>query len=132
MSKSEEPVLIRKYPNRRLYLPSTSTYVTLRDLTKMVKSGKDFVVYDTETDEDLTRLVLAQIIFDQAKTAGKIELPITFLRQLICFFGDRKRMPVLRDVKVSTETLAREQEESRKRLRADRIKRPVRWSVKGR
>src|SRR5436853_6800320 len=61
----DEPVTIKKYANRRLYNTGTSTYVTLEDLAAMVKAGHDFVVYDAKTGEDITRSVLAQIIFEQ-------------------------------------------------------------------
>jgi polyhydroxyalkanoate synthesis repressor PhaR len=132
MAKSEETIVIRKYANRRLYRPGTSTYVTLRDLTRMVKSGKDFAVYDIKTDEDLTRSVLTQILLEQANSGGQTQLPITLLRQLICFYGDSTRVRVPRYLKVSVESLAREQGKSRQRLRADRIKRRLRKSVKGR
>src|SRR5262245_62036128 len=65
MDKTQEPVTIKKYANRRLYNTGTSTYVTLEDLAAMVKKGEDFVVYDAKTGEDITRSVLAQIIFEQ-------------------------------------------------------------------
>ena len=132
MAKSEETIVIRKYANRRLYRPGTSAYVTLGDLTRMVKTGKDFAVYDIKTDEDLTRSVLTQILVEQANSGGQNQLPITLLRQLICFYGDSTRMRVPRYLKVSVESLAREHGKSRQRLRVDRIKRRPRKSVKGR
>ena len=67
MAKSETPTTIKKYANRRLYNTGTSTYVTLEDLASMVKEGEDFLVYDAKTGEDITRSVLAQIIFEQEK-----------------------------------------------------------------
>ena len=132
MAKSEETIVIRKYANRRLYRPGTSAYVTLGDLTKMVKSGKDFVVCDIKTDEDLTRSVLTQILLEQANSGGQSQLPITLLRQLICFYGDSTRMRVPRYLRVSVESLAREQEKSRQGMRADRIMRRPRKPVKSR
>ena len=66
-NKTDEPVIIKKYANRRLYNTGTSTYVTLEDLAAMVKTGEDFVVYDAKTSEDITRSVLTQIIFEQEK-----------------------------------------------------------------
>src|SRR5919206_1897081 len=87
MAKSGEPVTIKKYANRRLYNTGTSTYVTLEDLASMVKGGEDFVVFDAKTGEDITRSVLTQIIFEQ-ENKGQNLLPITFLRQLIRFYGD--------------------------------------------
>ena len=70
-TKAAEPVTIKKYANRRLYNTGTSTYVTLEDLAAMVKTGEDFVVYDAKTGEDITRSVLAQIIFEQENKEGQ-------------------------------------------------------------
>ena len=67
MAKSDQPTTIKKYANRRLYNTGTSTYVTLEDLAAMVKDGEDFLVYDAKTGDDITRSVLAQIIFEQEK-----------------------------------------------------------------
>lgn len=85
----EKPTIIKKYANRRLYHTGTSTYVTLDDLARMVKSGEDFVVTDAKTGEDITRAVLGQIIFEQEGRGGQPLLPIAFLRQLIRFYGDQ-------------------------------------------
>jgi polyhydroxyalkanoate synthesis repressor PhaR len=109
MAKSEEPVTIKKYANRRLYNTGTSTYVTLEDLATMVKTGEDFVVYDAKTSEDITRSVLTQIIFEQENKEGQNLLPITFLRQLIRFYGDSMQMLVPRYLEASIDSLAKEQ-----------------------
>ena len=82
------PTTIKKYANRRLYNTASSAYVTLADLAKMVKGGEDFVVFDAKTNEDITRSVLTQIIFEQEGIQGQSLLPTTFLRQLIRFYGD--------------------------------------------
>ena len=104
MAKSDEPITIKKYANRRLYNTGTSTYVTLEDLASMVKSGENFVVYDAKTNEDITRSVLTQIIFEQEnKEGGQNLLPINFLRQLIRFYGDSMQMMVPRYLEVSIE-----------------------------
>ena len=103
MAKSEEPITIKKYANRRLYNTGTSTYVTLEDLAVMVKAGEDFVVYDAKTGEDITRSVLAQIIFEQENKEGQNLLPINFLRQLIRFYGDSMQMMVPRFLEASIE-----------------------------
>ena len=115
-TKSEEPVTIKKYANRRLYNTGTSTYVTLEDLAAMVKTGEDFVVYDAKTGEDITRSVLAQIIFEQENKEGQNLLPIAFLRQLIRFYGDSMQMLVPRYLEVSIESLTREQEKFREQM----------------
>ncbi len=116
MAKPEEPIVIKKYANRRLYNTGTSTYVTLEDLACMVKNGEDFVVYDAKSGEDITRSVLTQIIFEQENKAGQNLLPITFLRQLIRFYGDSMQMLVPRYLEVSIESLTREQEKFRQHL----------------
>lgn len=87
MSKTDSPVIVKKYANRRLYDTATSSYVTLEDLCDMVKRGVDFVVIDAKTEEDLTRTVLTQIIFEQ-ESKGSSLLPIGFLKQVIGFYGD--------------------------------------------
>ena len=116
MAKSETPTTIKKYANRRLYNTGTSTYVTLEDLAAMVKEGEDFLVYDAKTGDDITRSVLAQIIFEQENKAGQNLLPTTFLRQLIRFYGDSMQMVVPRYLEQSIDTLTREQEKFRKQL----------------
>ncbi len=116
MAKTEEPIVIKKYANRRLYNTGTSTYVTLEDLAGMVKNGEDFIVYDAKTGEDITRSVLTQIIFEQENKGGQNLLPITFLRQLIRFYGDSMQMLVPRYLEVSIESLTREQEKFRQQL----------------
>jgi polyhydroxyalkanoate synthesis repressor PhaR len=115
-AQSKEPVIIKKYANRRLYNTGTSTYVTLEDLASMVKNGEDFIVYDAKTGEDITRSVLTQIIFEQENKEGQNLLPITFLRQLIRFYGDSMQMLVPRYLEVSIESLTREQEKFRQQM----------------
>ena len=115
-TKTAEPITIKKYANRRLYNTGTSTYVTLEDLAGMVKSGQDFIVHDAKTGEDITRSVLAQIIFEQENKEGQNLLPIAFLRQLIRFYGDSMQMLVPRYLEVSIDSLTREQEKFRKQM----------------
>jgi polyhydroxyalkanoate synthesis repressor PhaR len=117
MAKSEGPITIKKYANRRLYNTGTSTYVTLEDLATMVKTGEDFVVYDAKTNDDITRSVLTQIIFEQENKEGAQNLlPINFLRQLIRFYGDSMQMLVPRYLEVSLDSLTREQEKFREQI----------------
>jgi polyhydroxyalkanoate synthesis repressor PhaR len=115
MAKSKEPTTIKKYANRRLYNTGTSTYVTLEDLGSMVKAGDDFVVYDAKTNEDITRQVLTQIIFEQ-ESKGQNLLPITFLRQLIRFYGDSLQALVPSFLEFSIDNLVREQEKLRDQM----------------
>ena len=128
MAKSDEPITIKKYANRRLYNTGTSTYVTLEDLATMVKAGEDFVVYDAKTNEDITRSVLTQIIFEQEnKEGGQNLLPINFLRQLIRFYGDSMQMMVPRYLEVSIDLLTRSRRNS-----ASRFRRRSAWAASAR
>jgi len=86
-TETPDPITIKKYANRRLYNTATSKYVTLDDLSVMVKSGVEFVVVDAKSGDDITRSVLTQIIFEE-ESKGQNLLPIKFLRQLIGFYGD--------------------------------------------
>lgn len=81
------PVVVKKYANRRLYNTETSSYITLDNLADMIRAGRDFVVYDAKSSEDITRGVLTQIIVEEESKGGSM-LPATFLRQLIGFYGD--------------------------------------------
>jgi len=86
-NNSDDVTVIKKYANRRLYNTASSSYVTLDDLSSMVKAGEDFVVRDAKSGDDITRSVLTQIIFEE-EAKGENLLPINFLRQLIGFYGD--------------------------------------------
>ena len=114
--EKKEPITIKKYANRRLYNTGTSTYVTLEDLAAMVKVGEDFVVYDAKTGDDITRSVLAQIIFEQETKEGQSLLPIAFLRQLIRFYGDSMQMLVPRFLEASIDSLTKEQGKFREQM----------------
>jgi polyhydroxyalkanoate synthesis repressor PhaR len=116
MAKSDQPTTIKKYANRRLYNTGTSTYVTLEDLASMVKDGEDFLVYDAKSGDDITRSVLAQIIFEQENKAGQNLLPTTFLRQLIRFYGDSMQMVVPKYLEQAIASLTQEQEKFRKQI----------------
>jgi polyhydroxyalkanoate synthesis repressor PhaR len=115
-SGKTKPVIIKKYANRRLYNTETSSYVTLEDLGEMVRSERDFLVYDAKTGEDLTHSVLTQIIVEEEGKSGSNLLPIGFLRQLIRFYGDSIEQLVPKYLEFSMETLTREQEKYRKQF----------------
>jgi len=117
MAKDKEPTTIKKYANRRLYNTGTSTYVTLEDLAEMVKSGEDFAVYDAKTGEEITRSVLTQIIFEQ-ESKGPNLLPITFLRQLIRFYGDSIQNLIPTYLDFSIDSFVREQEKLRNQMQS--------------
>jgi polyhydroxyalkanoate synthesis repressor PhaR len=115
MAKDKEPTTIKKYANRRLYNTGTSSYVTLEDLAAMVKNGEDFTVVDAKSGEDITRSVLTQIIFEQ-ENKGQYLLPITFLRQLIRFYGDSIQNLIPTYLDFSIDSLVREQEKLRSQI----------------
>src|SRR5580704_11153007 len=106
-------VTIKKYANRRLYNTATSSYVTLDDLSKMVKEGVEFNVYDAKTSEDITRNVLTQIIVEEEGKTEQTMLPIGFLRQLIGFYGDNMQWLVPKYLEHSMGTLSKNQEQIR-------------------
>lgn len=116
MARTEKPAdgvtVIKKYANRRLYNTATSSYVTLEHLCQMVKDGEEFVVYDAKTGEDITRPVLAQIIFEE-EGKGQHMLPTSFLRQLIGFYGDNLQSMVPSYLEATMEAFARNQEQMR-------------------
>ena len=106
------PVVIKKYANRRLYNTATSSYVTLDHLASMVKQGTDFVVQDAKSAEDITRSVLTQIIFEE-ESKGQNLLPISFLRQLIRFYGDSLQVLVPGYLEMSMESFSKNGEQMR-------------------
>ena len=112
----KQPVTIKKYANRRLYNTGTSTYVTLEDLAVMVKKGEDFAVFDAKSGEEITRSVLAQIIFEQEGKTGQNLLPIAFLRQLIRFYGDSMQMLVPSYLEFTIDRLTSDQHKLRDQM----------------
>lgn len=118
MPAKDEPVVIKKYANRRLYNTGTSTYVTLEDLADMVKKGEDFTVQDAKTGDDITHPVLTQIIFELENKDGQNMLPVSFLRQLISFYGDQMQMVVPSFLEQSMIAFAKEQERFREQMNA--------------
>ena len=113
---NDQPIKIKKYANRRLYNTATSSYVTLDHLAKMVKEGDDFVVQDAKSGDDITRTVLTQIIVEE-ESKGETLLPISFLRQLIRFYGDSLQALVPRYLEYSMQSFARNQEKMRENIR---------------
>jgi polyhydroxyalkanoate synthesis repressor PhaR len=110
------PIIIKKYANRRLYNTQTSSYVTLDHLCDMVKEGVEFQVRDARTGEDITRQVLAQIIFEEENKGGQHLLPIQFLRQLIRFYGDSLQAFVPSYLEMSMESFTKNQQEMREKF----------------
>lgn len=107
-----EKIVIKKYANRRLYDTSASAYVTLEHLSELTRQGKEFIVQDAKTGEDLTRAVLAQIIFEQENKKEGV-LPVSFLRQLIQFYGDNFQAMLPAYLEMSMKTFNQQQEKWR-------------------
>jgi len=114
---ASQRVIIKKYANRRLYNTASSSYVTLEHLSDMVKEGVDFVVYDAKTNDDITRSVLTQIIFEEEnRGGGQNLLPIQFLRQLIGFYGNSMQAFLPSYLEMSLESFSKQQERMRGQL----------------
>ncbi len=111
-SGDKPPVVVKKYANRRLYNTESSSYITLDSLAEMVRGGRDFVVYDAKTGEDITRSVLTQIIVEE-EAKGRALLPTGFLRQLIGFYGDSMQGLVPNFLEQSLANFGRQQEQVR-------------------
>ncbi len=104
------PIIIKKYANRRLYNTETSNYITLELLSQMTREGKEFVVVDAKTDEDITHNVLTQIIMEEEQR-GKNMLPVNFLRQLISMYGDSMQSMVPQYLEASMEAFRKNQQQ---------------------
>jgi polyhydroxyalkanoate synthesis repressor PhaR len=109
------PVIIKKYANRRLYNTETSAYITLDDLAKMVRAGREFQVLDAKSSDDITRSVLAQIIMEE-ESRGETMLPAGFLRQLIAMYGDSMQAMVPQYLEASMEAFRHNQSQFRSAL----------------
>jgi polyhydroxyalkanoate synthesis repressor PhaR len=111
----QPPVVVKKYANRRLYNTESSSYITLDTLADMVRRGRDFVVYDAKTGDDITRGVLTQIIVEE-EGKGRAMLPTGFLRQLIGFYGDNLQNIVPRYLENAMTAFAHQQEQMRRAM----------------
>jgi polyhydroxyalkanoate synthesis repressor PhaR len=110
------PIVIKKYANRRLYNTATSSYVTLDNLSQMIRKGAEFVVYDAKTGEDITRSVLTQIIVEEEQKGGQNLLPISFLRDIIGFYGNNMQWMVPRYLEFAMKSFSRNHEELAKNV----------------
>jgi polyhydroxyalkanoate synthesis repressor PhaR len=107
------PVVVKKYANRRLYNTESSSYITLDSLAEMVRLGRDFVVYDAKSGDDITRSVLTQIIVEE-ESKGRALLPTTFLRQLIGFYGNSVQSVVPKYLEQTMGAFAAQQDQMRR------------------
>lgn len=111
-------ITIKKYRNRRLYDTSTSRYVKLEDVAEMVRGGQEFEVIDVNSGEDITRVVLTQIIVENAKD-NEQEMPIEFLRQMISSSGRARKELMSKYASFVTGIYQKAQEEIRDRFQHD-------------
>ncbi|MEM1020218.1 MAG: polyhydroxyalkanoate synthesis repressor PhaR [Sphingomonadales bacterium] len=112
---SDDLVIIKKYANRRLYNTESSSYVTLDFLAQMVKDKREFKVVDAKSGQDLTRSVLTQIIVEE-ESKGETLLPLSFLRQLIAFYGGGMDTLVPRYLEHSMAAFAAQQDKWRQMM----------------
>lgn len=82
-----EQLIIKKYSNRRLYDTSHKRYVTLEEIANLIKEGNEIKVIDSQTDEDITKVILMQVVLESEKNKEDI-LPTSFLHMLIKY-GNR-------------------------------------------
>jgi polyhydroxyalkanoate synthesis repressor PhaR len=108
-------VVIKKYANRRLYNTETSSYITLDDLAKMTREGREFQVLDAKSGDDITHNVLTQIIMDE-ESRGETMLPAGFLRQLISMYGDSMQAMVPQYLEASMDAFRQNQKQFRSAL----------------
>jgi len=109
-------VVVKKYANRRLYNTESSTYITLDSLAQMVRDGRDFVVFDAKSGDDITRSVLTQIIVEEESKDDRAMLPINFLRQLIGLYGDNLQAVVPRYLDSAMTQFGRQQRQMREAM----------------
>jgi polyhydroxyalkanoate synthesis repressor PhaR len=112
---AKPPVVVKKYANRRLYNTESSSYITLDNLAMMVRQGRDFIVYDAKSGEDITRSVLTQIIVEE-ESKGSALLPTAFLRHLIGFYGDSMQGVVPRYLEQSMANFTTQQQQVRQAM----------------
>ena len=108
----DQPVIIKKYANRRLYDTESSSYITLEHLSLMTRAGREFKVVDAKSGDDITHNVLTQIIVEE-ENRGTTLLPVSFLRQLIAMYGDQMQAMVPHYLEASMEAFRRNQEQVR-------------------
>ncbi|MGE4323054.1 MAG: polyhydroxyalkanoate synthesis repressor PhaR [Sphingobium sp.] len=109
-ASESEPAVIKKYANRRLYNTETSSYITLDLLSRMTREGREFVVVDAKSGEDITHNVLTQIIMEEEQR-GTNMLPVNFLRQLISMYGDSMQAMVPQYLESSMDAFRKNQQQ---------------------
>ena len=101
-NKNPQPLIIKKYENRRLYNTLTSQYINQEQVAQLVREGYDVRVIDAASSEDITRQILAQIVLEDAKTPNSV-FPLDVLRQMIVASGKATQENALRYMKAMME-----------------------------
>jgi polyhydroxyalkanoate synthesis repressor PhaR len=99
---AQKTVVIKKYENRRLYDTTNSRYVNLEEVAQLLQQGKDVQVFDAVSGEDITRLILTQIIVEDAKTPQSA-FPLDLLRQMVVVAGRASQESALQYMKAMLE-----------------------------
>lgn len=113
--------IIKKYPNRRLYDTELSRYITLSDIRELVMNGTNFQVVDTNTNEDLTRAILLQIMLDE-ETGGEPLFSAKMLSQIIRFYGGTVQGILARYLEESLSMFVQQQEQLNNTVGSDPMK----------
>jgi polyhydroxyalkanoate synthesis repressor PhaR len=108
--KDGDPIIIKKYANRRLYNTQSSKYITLDFLAEMTRKEVEFKVVDAKSGEDITHNVLTQIIMDE-ESSGQNMLPVGFLRQLIALYGGSMQSMVPEFLETSLDNFRKNQQQ---------------------
>src|SRR6476646_476361 len=99
---AQKTVVIKKYENRRLYDTTNSRYVNLEEVAQLLQQGNDVQVLDAASGEDITRLILTQIIAEDAK-APNSTFPLDLLRQMVVASGRASQESALKYMKTMLE-----------------------------
>jgi len=91
-------ITIKKYENRRLYDTTNSRYINLDEIAELIKEGYEVKVADATSGEDITRVVLTQIIMDDAKGPDSA-FPLDVLKQMVIASGRATQEGALRYMK---------------------------------
>ena len=113
--------IIKKYPNRRLYDTELSRYITLTDIRELVMSAADFKVVDTNTNEDLTRSILLQIMLDE-ESGGEPLFSANMLSQIIRFYGGTVQGILARYLEESLSMFVQQQDQLNNSVGGDPMK----------
>lgn len=113
--------IIKKYPNRRLYDTELSRYITLTDIRELVMKGMEFQVVDTNTNEDLTRSILLQIMLDE-ESGGEPLFSAKMLSQIIRFYGGTVQGILARYLEESLSMFVQQQDQLNNSVGTDPVK----------